>query len=254
MLKTHPLIPLLEKFIRRNGNKKRRKANGAIISQNTLMNYQMFLKMLLVFEKETNFELQLYEINRATEREKKKVQKYWNSFYNNFTDFLYDKQNYTDNYVGQNIKLLKAFLNWLSNDMGMQIGNYYKKFYVPTEDIAIVVLEPEMLNYLIYDKDLENRLSEKLKTAKDLFVFGCTVGLRYSDLKRLSSHNLELINHRHYLVTRSQKTQTLTRIMLPDYAVEIIKKYKNQTVKNLLPFPVLFAFNFEIKQLIEEAG
>jgi hypothetical protein len=254
MIKEHEMLPLLEKFIKQNQNNRRRKRNGASINEKSGINYEMLYRVLVKYTTETGFVLKVYEINKANEREKKKVQKYWNLLYSTLTDYLYNKQNYTDNYVGQNIKLLKAFLNWLVIERDIVIGQYYKKFYVPYESIPIVVLEPEMLNYLIYSKEFESSLSDTLSTTKDLFVFGCTVGLRFSDLRRLTVHNLEQINHRTYLAVMSNKTQTLTRVMLPEYAMGIIHKYKARKQKRLLPYPLLTPFNIQLKQLAEQAG
>lgn len=254
MIKEHAMLPLLVKFIRHNQIKRRRKNNGASIVASTNQNYEMLSRVLQKFVAHSGFELFVYEVNKANEREKKKVQKYWQSFYTAFTDYLYNKQGHTDNYVGQNIKLLKAFLNWLSIDMGVIIGQYFKKFYVSHEAIPIIVLELEMLNYLIHSKEFEASLPSPLSVTKDLFVFGCTVGLRYSDLKRLTNHNLEQIGNRYYIVNLSQKTQTLTRIMLPDYAIVIIEKYRDKKRKTLFPFPALSPFNLNIKLLAEQAG
>lgn len=254
MLKEFEMLPLLEKFTKQNKGKQRRKSNGGLIEANTNKNYEAMIKVLHKFSLHSDFKLVVYEMNRANEREKKKVQKYWKMLYTAFTDYLYNKQSYTDNYVGQNIKLLKAFLNWLAIDKGMMIGQYFKRFYVPNETIPIIVLEPEMLKFLIYSKEFEATLSQALCKTKDLFVFGCTVGLRYSDLKSLTTHNLEAVNGRYYIVNLSKKTQTRTRVMLPDYAVEIIKKYRRKGEKRLLPYHALFQFNINVKLLAAQAG
>ncbi|MBK6987034.1 MAG: hypothetical protein IPH33_01650 [Bacteroidetes bacterium] len=70
------------------------------------------------------------------------------------------------------------------------------------------------MNFLIYDKDFSNRLPERLKAPKDIFVFGCTVGLRLSDLMMLTRNNIEKVYDDYYLKVRSKKTQTFTKIKL----------------------------------------
>jgi len=147
-----------------------------------------------------------------------------------------------------------VFLNWVSNDLNMNIGNYYKSFYAPKESIPIIVLEPEMLNFLIYDLEFEESLNTTLNTTKDLFVFGCTVGLRYSDLKNLKLHNIEKNNNRQYLVNSSKKTKTFTRVLIPQYAIDILAKHKSKRIRRLLPYPSLTDFNQNIKLLAEKAG
>lgn len=255
MLKERELMPLLDKFILNNKHKYRKKSNGNFIEDTTNRNYKMLEKMLINFELDTKFKLQIIEQIRPTEREKKKAKKYWINLYRNFTDYLYTRRGHVDNYVGQNVKLLKAFLNWLSVERGMQIGSYYKQYYVSTEKIPIMVLEPEMLRYLITDQEFEKHLCETLLMIKDLFVFGCTVGLRYSDLKKLTAFNIENIGGKVYLVNLSQKTNTRTRVMLPEYAINILSKYKTNNIQGaLLPYPELVSFNEKIKKLGEQAG
>jgi len=73
------------------------------------------------------------------------------------------------------IKLLRSFFNYLIAEKGMNIGAFHRKFYAPSEDVEIVVVSPERLNYLIYNKEREEQLSDDLKKIKDVFVFGCSV-------------------------------------------------------------------------------
>jgi len=70
---------------------------------------------------------------------------------------------------------------------------------------------------------------------------------------KLKSQNLEIIGEHHYLKVHSKKTQTYTRIKLPDYAIEIIKKYKRKQ-NTLLPYISLFNLNKNIRLLMEAAG
>jgi hypothetical protein len=70
--------------------------------------------------------------------------------------------------------------------MKTHVGSFHKKFYAPHEEIEIIVLTPERLNYLIHDKELHKKLTPDLKKVKDVFVFGCSVALRYSDLIALN--------------------------------------------------------------------
>lgn len=159
-----------------------------------------------------------------------------------------------DNYVGNNMKILRAFFNYLNNEQGLRVGSFHKNFYVRNEEIPIVVLSPEQLNFLIYDKSFEESLSNRLQRTKDIFVFGCTVALRVSDLLSLSGSNLEITEGKYYLNVISKKTQTPTRIKLPDYAIEIIQKYHRSRHKNLLPVISNFNLNKNLKLLAETAG
>ncbi|MEZ0129257.1 hypothetical protein AB9T88_05535 [Flavobacterium sp. LBUM151] len=62
------------------------------------------------------------------------------------------------------------------------MGDFQRLFYVRKEEIEIFVLSPEQLKFLIHDKDFEQTLIPSYKRIKDIFVFGCTTGLRYPKL------------------------------------------------------------------------
>ena len=98
-----------------------------------------------------------------------------------------------------------------------------------------VVLTPEQLQFLITDKQFENSLSIMLKKVKDIFVFGCTVGLRISDLMSLKKTNIITADGAVFLSVITKKTGAEVRIPLPDYIIEIIKRNKRKAGKYLLP-------------------
>jgi integrase len=124
---------------------------------------------------------------------------------------------------------------------------------VRKEDVPVLTLLPEELNFLIYDQAFAETLTHKLKEAKNIFVFGCTVALRFSDLMRLNKSNLRTVNNDWYLVVRSKKTSTDTQIRLPDYAIEVLKSFKLKG-NRLLPKYYLSTLNDHIKMLCEKAG
>jgi integrase len=150
-------------------------------------------------------------------------------------------------------KLLKAFFNYLNVHKGINTGTFYKTFHSPSEEIEILVLSPERLNYLVHSKALEEKLNEELKTVKDIFVFGCSVALRFSDLMNLGPANLENTNGRLYLKVQSKKTQTFTRVKLPDYAITILNTYYKTGKRFLLPQCNKVYLNKKIKLLMHAA-
>jgi integrase len=136
----------------------------------------------------------------------------------------------------------------------LHTGDFYKQFYVRKEDVPIVVLLPEELNYLIYDKAFEQSLPARLQRVKDVFVFGCTVALRFSDLVELKRTNIRVNGGKWYLQVRSKKTATDTQVCLPEYAVDILMKYKKQRGGFLLPRFNNVNLNKYVKELAEKAG
>jgi integrase len=244
---------LFEKFISDSRKGKRLQPNGKRISMGTIKNYIYTQKLLERFCLEKDFGLRIREERKLNTRETETERNYWKKFYRRFTDYLYSDLGYFDNYVGQNIKNIKAFFNYLNKETPVKVAHFHKQFYVRKEEISIFPLLPEELNYLIYNKELEAKLSPRLRKVKDVFVFGCTVALRVSDLLSVKPSNIRMLNCQYYLAVRSQKTNTDTLIKLPSYAVEILDKYKKQNKRILPPFNKV-NLNLYIKELMEVAG
>jgi integrase len=164
------------------------------------------------------------------------------------TWYLYDKQNYFDNYVGAIIRGLRAFFNYLEAERYISVGIYHRSFFVYREDIAIIALSPEQLRYVIYDSDFHDLIAQhNLSPIKDLFVIGCTIALRVSDLLSLTKKNLFVVQGRSYIKIKSMKTDTPTSIKLPDYAIEIMLKYADNSDR-ILPSISMQYFNEKLKQ------
>ncbi|MDR6302306.1 tyrosine-type recombinase/integrase [Mesonia maritima] len=248
------IIPLFEQFIKESKNGKRLKKNGEQISEGTIKNYTYVLNNLRLFTNSTGIELRICDASRLNKRERLSEKNYWKKFYKKFTLFLY-KKGCHDNYVGITIKQIRTFLNWLKYDKDFNTGDYQKILYIRKEEINILVLSPEQLKFLIHDKEFNRFLSPAEKKVKDIFVFGCTTGLRFSDLFNLTSKNIEVQNGDYYLNIKSQKTKTSTGIKLPKYAVEIYQQYKPRSVKkNIFPKITLFIFNRTLKNIGKKAG
>ena len=223
--KEHCFLSLFEKFISDSKKGKRLQPNGKKVSEGTIDNYTYCKKLLEKFCLSKSFHLRIKEERRLNSREFETEKNYWKKFYKKFTDYLYDDLGYFDNYVGQNIKIIKTFFNYLNKETNIRPGQFYKTFYVRKEEIPIFPLMPEELNYLIYNKTFEEGLPKRLKEAKDFFVFGCTVALRVSDLMLLEKPSVRITNGQRFLAVRSQKTGTDTLIKLPPYCIEIIARY-----------------------------
>lgn len=248
-----PLLLLFERFISDSKKGRRLQPNGKKLSPGTIANYGYTKQLLEKFCSEKKFHLRVRRTKYLNRREAEVEKNYWKKFYKRFTDYMYEDLGCYDNYIGQNIKNIKAFFNYLNKELAMGTGDFHKLFYVRKEEIEIFPLMPEELNFLIYDQAFEDSLSARMKEVKDIFVFGCTVALRVSDLLALKRSSLRKVGGQHYLAVRSIKTATDTMVRLPDYAVEILGKYsKNRT--RLLPLFNKVNLNGYIKLLLEQAG
>lgn len=248
-LNQEQLYKLLDDFVKESSSGKRLKKNGSRISHSTVVHYVNFKRVLMLFVEETSFELKLYLVNNLTQRENEVAANYWRKFYNEFTSFMYNKLGYFDNYVGTIIKTLRTFCNYLNETRHIAIGVFHKSFYAPKEEIDIITLNHKQLNYIIYNNEFDQLVKQlDLTLVKDIFIFGCTVALRVSDLLSLTSKNLVIQDDKYYLNVRSQKTNTKTSIKLPDYAVDIIKKYYKKH-KTLLPPISIGYLDIQLKKL-----
>jgi integrase len=243
------IFKLLEEFINDSTAGRRTKKDGGRISSGTIINYVYLQKYLQEFEQSISYDLKIYVESNLTYNEKLAASRYYKKIYNDFSGFLYTKKGFFDNYVGLVIKGLRSFFNYLENEKMITVGKYHQSFFVPREEIPIIALSHEQLNFIIYNSEFNKQVEKSgLKKVRDTFVFGCTVALRVSDLLQLTKKNLVITNNSYYLKVKSQKTGTYTSIKLPEYAVEIIMKYSKNRVK-LLPEMTAQWFNQRLKLL-----
>ncbi len=239
---------LLDDFIKDSYNGRRTKKNGTPISSGTIKNYDYLQKHIHGFAHQTTFKLKLYIDPHIPHSQKLKVKHYWQKFYQAFTTYLYGL-GYFDNYVGLIIKCLRSFFNYLRDERHIDTGTYYRQFFVPVENIPIIALNREHLSFIINDIGFNTQLKAKgLENVRDIFVFGCTVALRVSDLLKLTPKNLVIQNEKYYLKVKSQKTNAYTSVKLPEYAVAILNKYEN-IYPTLLPPISVFWLNKQLKQM-----
>lgn len=254
MKKTYPLLPLFATFIKDCENGKRLKKNGERISVNSATNYKYVLQNLTQFSVQTKFDLRVGSILKMTTRELKSEKTYWKKFYKNFTEFMYKKGCF-DNYVGSNVKVIRAFFNYIKEEKDIYAGDFYKRFYVRKEEIDILVLTPDQLKFLIHDKEFESKLVSTQIKLKDIFVFGCSTGLRFSDMFLLTNKNFEFTDGNWYLKMRSKKTKVYSFIKLPSYAVYTYLKYRPKDSKTaVFGEKNLSNFNRSLKRIGELAG
>lgn len=256
MVKELELIALFEQFIKDSYTGRRLGPNGQRIKPQTVENYRYVLKLLAEFTGSTGFQLKIKPINHLNKRELQVEKNYWRKFYRSFTEFLYREKGYFDNYVGSVIKNIRTFFGYLNREKLIPTGDFYKSFHVKTEDISIITLMPEQLQFLINDKAFCESLPKYLTHTKNVCVFGCTVALRFSDLFNIRFRDIEQVNGSHYLAVRSLKTSVVTRVKLPEYAVAIVNNYRKRkdTPAKIFTSISKNQFNRNLRLLARKAG
>jgi integrase len=247
------LLPLFKNFIDDCKSGRRPTPGGKKISKGAITQYEIVYKLLLEFESIQTNPFRITISNSKSNRVLQIEKNYWKKFFKSFTGWLYKKK-YYDIYVSAITKTIRTFFNYLIKDKYLNIGTFHLQFHIPNHNLISIVLEPNQLKHLITNTEFHNSLSTKLRLTNDIFIFGCTVGLRYSDLMSLRKTHIQETDEMVYLILNTAKTGSFVKIPLPRYAIEIIKKYKNKTGKFLLPRLSNTNINLNIKELIEKAG
>ena len=249
MQKTMELIPLFQKFIKDAKSGKRRKADGSKIKIATIDNYTYTIQLLQEFEVLKKFPLRIRPVNKLDKRQLVVERNYWRRFYKKFTSFLYQDKSCFDNYVGHVIKNIKTFFSYLNKEKIVNAGDFYRSFYATSEEIPVITLAPNQLKFLLNNDGFDKGLTPVLRNTKDIFVVGCTVALRFSDLMRIRPIDIEEVNQAHYLITTSVKTGIHTKVRLPEYVVTVLQRMmitrKLQSADPIFPFGLkdaLFCF------------
>ncbi|MBK6828721.1 MAG: tyrosine-type recombinase/integrase [Chitinophagaceae bacterium] len=243
-----------ERFIRESASGKRLLPNGKKIRLGTLLQYKMVYQLILEFEQRTGKRLRICLLNRAGLRFLNQEKRYWTHSYKRFSHFLYVEKQYLDNYCTGVFKIVKTFFNYLQAEKSFPVGEFHRKFVVPAERFTPVTLTPAQLRFLIMDQEFESGLPSIMKRAKDIFVLGCTLGLRSHDLLSLKKKNIQRTASGMCIVLHTQKTGAEIKVPLPDYAIKIIRKYTAQSRTYILPRVSGSNLNIQIKRLARLAG
>lgn len=217
------------------------------VKKATIKTYITTLNKLTLFQKEESYFL---DYNTIT-----------NEFYDKFLKYL-RKQGLYDNSVDKHIKNIKLFMNY-SLGLEKHNNNFFHTFKRTRTKADFVALDREELRKLYY-KYIPDTTSHKY--IRDAFILGCLTGLRFSDLKNLTSGNFNIkrdpITHEilqsasdSFINVPVQKTSEFVRIPLNQFICDLIEEY------NIEKEPPVFlkrlnnqVFNREIKAIAREAG
>ena len=200
------------------------------LNKNTIRSYNNCINNLREFESNCDFQLRWDTIDIE--------------FYHQFMDYYINNKQLSINGFGKIIKVLKSFLNE-ATDQGHNSNTAYKSksFKTLSEEVDNIYLNEQELDRIL---ELNLNQNAKLERVRDLFVLSCYTGLRFSDLNKVSSNNIQ----NQILRLRTEKTGELvaipilpvTKQILLKYDYELPKPYSNQKTNQYL------------KQIAEMAG
>ncbi|WP_055436945.1 tyrosine-type recombinase/integrase [Lacinutrix algicola] len=198
-------------------------------SLSTIKRYEYNKTLLVDYQNQQNKDLHFSRIN--------------DEFYNSYINYCVQTKKHSANTLKRNIGLLKTFLNWalIKNHT---YNEDFKGFKSPkafeTDEIA--------LNYdqvqEIYAKDLQNK--PRLERVRDLFVFGCSTGMRYSNYSKVCKNDVQ--NDMIKVMDKKNKDKVL-EIPLNSISKGVLIKYDYN-----LPVISEQKFNDYIKEVFQECG
>lgn len=181
----------------------------------TIMKFQALKKHLQAFDKHLSFD----KLNFDTLQE--------------FADYELNKMNLINSTVEKRFSYLRWFLNWASEwgyNSNMAYSNFALNLEVPDKDV--IYLDDDELEAVRTHDFSDN---PRLDRVRDVFIFCCYTGLRYSDVENLKKSNIR--NNKIYITTI--KTSDRLEINLNNVAQGILDKYKDVNTSNFKVLPVI---------------
>ena len=168
-----------------------------------------------------------------------------------YVQFLREVREMCNSTIGKQLSFLKWFLRW-SFKQGMHSNNAYDTFKPKLKDTQkkIIFLTWEELNRLREFKIPPTK--QALERVRDVFLFQCFTGLRYSDVFNLRRSD---IKGDHIEVTTVKTSDSLV-IELNKHSKAILEKYQDVVFEHDKALPVITnqKMNEYLKELAELAG
>ncbi len=186
--------------------------NAAIRVKGSLIVYKSLKSHLQNFEKDTKTRIAFEDIDKA--------------FFGKFQNYLVSKggirhiKGLSNTTVAKQLSTLKTFLGYAKDSPGIVVSEKYKDFKIERKDGEVIALTDEEFTALL---NLELEPGSTEDHVRNAFVFSCSTGLRYSDLKQLSWENIkkeEIVIH----ITKKKERVPLT-IPLTPFSRKILYKY-----------------------------
>lgn len=191
------LIEYIDFFIEQRKN---------ILSDGRKKRYNTFKSHFLNFCDHQNYEYNFNDINY--------------DFYHSFINYFYEVKKQSPNTVSGTIAMMKKIMKE-SLKQKIHSNRDFEFFEKPSSEVTRVFLNSHEIEK-IYNTPIEKNYLQK---TKDIFIFGCLTGLRYSDFSNIKPHNIFQDDGIHYLRKVTQKTKKEVIVPIKKIAMEILEKY-----------------------------
>ena len=173
------------------------------------------------------------------------------TFINDFEYFLRTEKRCRTNTVWGYMIVLKHIVAIARND-GRLPFNPFAGYINSPESVDRGYLTKSEIQTLM-DAPMKNAYHELIR---DLFVFSVFTGLAYSDVKNLTTDNLQtFFDGNLWIITRRKKTNTESNIRLLDVPRKIIEKYRGLAMDNkVFPMPSNTTCNKILKEIGRQCG
>ena len=168
-----------------------------------------------------------------------------------FVKYLRDKRDMRNSSIRRRIGYLKEFLRW-SFKKGYHHNNAFEMFKSKLKTTAkkVIFLTKDELDKLRECQIPQSK--QYLERVRDVFLFCCFTGLRYSDVRNLKRSDVKA----DHIEVTTVKTADSLIIELNDHSKAILDKYKDIPFENHAALPVISnqKMNDWLKELGELAG
>lgn len=222
----------LELFLANTATKRVQGYGTVGLAYNTVRTYRSLHRIIKTFEKDSGLHLKLCSFDKNMAED--------------LTRYLKLEKQYSDNYTGQILKLLKVVLRdaQKSGHTTDPYSNYIEVFKQKKAERIIHILSVDEIKKI---KSLRS-ISDKIKDSYNWFLIGLCIGQRVSDLMSLTSENIRLASGGLYVDIIQQKTKTAVTVGVSDpLVIDIIKNEFPKKVSQVV-------FNRDIKLICKLAG
>lgn len=212
-------------------NANTRKVKNKIgLSPSTIKNYTLFRNIILEYQKKIKRQIQFVEITKP--------------FVDKFTNWLINTKNYSTNYAGKQLEILKTVcIDAEKNEI--QVTPYSKIIpffresekdrYIQTlsfDELELIknlnLSDKEQLNQFKKENpELTKNLSitpESLNNVRNWILLGCEIGQRGGDLLEITNENIRYNGKNYYIDIIQQKTnKSVTIGIIAPHVIDIIE-------------------------------